>query len=185
MQKLLTLFLFALLIGGNFNAIHAQSFIGKEGQAEFISNAPLLEFKGVSDHLTGLIDLEKNLVDFYLDLNTLDTGIKLRNSHMRESYLETEECPFAEFTGQLDSDFDPDLKEKQDITVTGDFTVHCVTKELTAAGTIEPTAEGLLVNAEWEILLKDFDIDRPGVAFYELAEEQRINISILLKPEND
>ncbi|MBD3617033.1 MAG: YceI family protein [Gracilimonas sp.] len=185
MQKLLTLFLIALFISGLSNATNAQSYIGKEGQAEFISNAPLLEFKGVSGHLTGLIDMEKNLVDFYLDLNTLDTGIKLRNSHMRESYLETEDCPFAEFTGQLDSPFDPDLKEEQDITVSGDFTVHCVTKELTATGTVYPTAEGLMVNAEWEILLKDFNIDRPGVAFYELAEEQRINISILLKPEND
>ncbi len=185
MKKLLTLILFALFLSGPFNAANAQSYIGKKGQAEFISNAPLLEFKGESNYLTGLIDLEKNLVDFYLDLNTLDTGIKLRNSHMRESYLKTEECPFAEFTGQLDSPFDLELNEEQDITVTGDFTVHCVTKELTATGTIEPTGEGLMVNAEWEILLKDFDIDRPGVAFYELAEEQRINISILLKPEND
>jgi polyisoprenoid-binding protein YceI len=185
MQKLLTLLLFTLIICGLSITTHAQSYIGKEGQAEFISNAPLLEFKGVSEHLTGLIDVEKNLVDFYLDLNTLDTGIKLRNSHMRESYLETEDCPFAEFTGQLDSPFDPELKKEQDITVSGDFTVHCVTKELTATGTIEPTAEGLMVNAEWQILLKDFNIDRPGVAFYELAEEQRINISILLKPEND
>lgn len=185
MQKFLTLLFFALFISGPFYAAHAQSYIGKEGQAEFISNAPLLEFKGVSEHLTGLIDLEKNLVDFYLDLNTLDTGIKLRNSHMRESYLETEECPFAEFTGQLDSAFDPDLNEEQDISVSGEFTVHCVTKELAATGTIKPTPDGLMVKAEWEILLKDFDIDRPGVAFYELAEEQRINISILLKPEND
>ena len=69
---------------------NAQSYMSESGYVEFVSTAPLLEFKGTSDNLTGLIDLDENLVDFYVDLNTLDTGIDLRNNHMRDSYLETD-----------------------------------------------------------------------------------------------
>ena len=161
----------------------AQSFAATEGYAEFVSNAPLLEFKGKSDHLHGLIDLEENLVDFYIDLSTLDTGINLRNRHMRNSYLETERCPFGEFTGEITSDFDPDLYEEQDVTVEGTFKVHCITREMEITGTIRPSDDGLKVDASWSVLLEDYDIDRPRVVFYELADEQKVNISILLKPD--
>ena len=160
-----------------------QSFAAAEGYAEFVSNAPLLEFKGKSDHLHGLIDLDQNLVDFYIDLSTLDTGINLRNRHMRDSYLETDRCPFGEFTGELTSDFDPDLYEEQDVTVKGTFKMHCITREKEITGTIRPSDDGLKVDASWSVLLDDYDIDRPRVVFYELADEQKVNISILLKPD--
>jgi len=160
----------------------AQSFAATEGYAEFVSNAPLLEFKGKSDHLHGLIDLDQNLVDFYIDLSTLDTGINLRNRHMRDSYLETDRCPFGEFTGELTSDFDPDLHEEQDVTVKGTFKMHCISHEKEISGTIYPSDDGLKVDASWSVLLDDYDIDRPRVVFYELADEQKVNISILLEP---
>lgn len=160
----------------------AQSFAATEGYAEFVSNAPLLEFKGKSDNLHGLIDLEQNLVDFYIDLSTLDTGINLRNRHMRNSYLETERCPFGEFTGEITSDFDPELHEEQDVTVEGSFKVHCITRDKEITGTIQPSDDGLKIDAFWSVLLEDYDIDRPRVVFYELADEQKVNISILLEP---
>lgn len=165
--------------------LYGQSFMAKDGYAEFVSNAPLLEFKGKSNHLTGLIDLDKNLVDFYLDLNTLDTGIDLRNRHMRDSYLETEDYPFAEFTGKITSSFDPELREKQQVEAKGTFKIHGAEDEITVTGMLEPTEKGLKLDASWSVLLKDYNIDRPKVVFYELADEQKINISILLKPQND
>lgn len=104
--------------------VSAQSYMADDGYVEFVSTAPLLEFKGVSENLTGLIDLDKKMVDFYVDLNTLETGIQRRDRDMRNSYLETNKYPFAEFTGELISEFDPDLRETQEATVTGKFKIH-------------------------------------------------------------
>lgn len=161
----------------------AQSFTAESGYVEFVSSAPLLEFKGKSNHLKGLIDLNKNLVDFYVDLNTLDTGIDLRNSHMRESYLETGTYRFAEFTGELVSDFNLEDKREQQVTVTGTFKIHGVEREIDVQGTLTPKESGLQLDAGWTILLEDYNIDKPRVVFYELASEQVVNISILLKPQ--
>lgn len=69
----------------------AQSYLTESGNVNFLSKASLNEFNGESDKLNGLIDLSQNLLDFYVDLNTLDTGIGLRNKHMRDNYLETED----------------------------------------------------------------------------------------------
>jgi polyisoprenoid-binding protein YceI len=120
-----------------------------------------------------------------LDLTTLDTGIDLRNQHMRDSYLETDEYPFAEFTGQIVSELDPNISEKQEAKVKGTFKIHGVEREVTVTGTITPTSNGLQLDADWTVLLDDYNIERPGVVFYKLADEQKVNISILLTPKED
>lgn len=161
--------------------ISAQSYLADDGYVEFVSTAPLLEFKGKSNNLTGLIDFDQNLVDFYIDLTTLDTGINLRNNHMRDSYLETDKYPFAEFTGSLDTEFDFEQSGKQSVKTSGVFTIHGVEQEMEINGTLEETNEGLLLEATWTVLLEDHDIRKPRVVFYELADEQTVNISITLK----
>ncbi|MEX0608166.1 MAG: YceI family protein [Balneolaceae bacterium] len=178
-------FLLLFLLGPALQLnIQAQSFMSEEGYAEFISSAPLLEFKGKSNNLAGLIDLDENLVDFYIDLNTLDTGISLRNRHMRDNYLETAKYPYAEFTGKIIGTFDPELAEVQPVRVEGIFKIHGAKRELKIDGTIEPKEEGLFLKANWSVLLENYNIKRPQVIFYELADEQKVSISMLLKPVN-
>jgi polyisoprenoid-binding protein YceI len=115
---------------------------------------------------------------------TLDTGIDLRNNHMKDSYLETETHRFAEFTGELEPEFDPSIKTEQQASVTGTFQIHGVEREINVQGTIKPVESGLQLDAGWTVLLEDYNIDKPKVVFYELASEQEINISILLKLQN-
>ena len=66
----------------------AQAWYAETGHVEFLSNVPLHDFIGTSDVLTGRIDLAENTVDFFVDLNTLDTGIGKRDKDMRKT-LET------------------------------------------------------------------------------------------------
>lgn len=186
MKALTALLISALFLSLQFTEpAEAQSYIGENGYVEFVSKAPLLEFKGKSDHLTGLVDLDENLVDFYVDLTTIDTGIQRRNRDMRNTYLNTDEYPFAEFTGSFSEPVDPEFSGKKEVNVTGHFTIHGVEREMEIEGTIEKKDGGLMVEASWTVLLKDHNIDRPRVLFYELAEEQEVNISILLEKQDE
>jgi polyisoprenoid-binding protein YceI len=178
------LLIFLMLFAAASTTVSAQSYMTEDGYVEFKSSAPLLTFKGISNHLTGLIDLDKNLVDFYVDLTTLDTGINLRNRHMRDSYLETDKYPFAEFTGTITSGFDYESEGEQAVTVQGDFTIHGVTKEMTITGTLKRVTDGLELNASWKVLLEDHNINKPRVVFYELADEQEVTIKGILKIQN-
>ncbi|MEY2905125.1 MAG: hypothetical protein RJA52_1141 [Bacteroidota bacterium] len=156
----------------------AQQFIGSAGKVTFISEAPLSTFEGISDQLNGLVDQEKGLVDFYLDLNTLKTGIGLRDKHMRDSYLETKKYPYAEFTGQLIGE----INFGQPAEVKGKFKLHGVEKEVTLKGTVKKIdADTLEIDSEFQILLSDYKIDIPKVVFYELADVQKVRVQIQLK----
>lgn len=184
-NKLLQLtFLILTLCTFSLQYVHGQTYTAENGYVEFVSSAPLLEFTGKSNHLRGMIDFDENLVDFYVDLTTLDTGINLRNNHMRDSYLKTEEFPFAEFTGSLTTSYDFEEGGRQDAVVEGSFKIHGIEKQMKIDGTLEKTGDGMHLEASWTVLLEDHDIRRPRVVFYELAQEQEVSISITMKEDD-
>lgn len=160
---------------------YGQAYMTESGHAEFDSSVPLHSFTGESDYLMGKINLANSVVDFYLDVTTLKTGIGKRDKDMLET-LEAEEYPFAEFYGKLTTPFDPERETPQKVTVEGEFTIHGVSRERSIEGTLEPTSEGLLLTSSWTINIEDYDIDPPGILFYRVSENIDIRIEATLKP---
>jgi polyisoprenoid-binding protein YceI len=162
---------------------NGQEYLTKAGKVVFLSKAPLSEFTGESQLLQGLVDVEKNLLDFYVDLNTLKTGINLRDKHMRENYLETEKFPFAEFTGKIENL--PLLNTNwSDVMAKGKFKIHGIEREITVPGQLRKLANGNIeLKASFRIKLSDYQIEIPKLVFYELAEEQQVTIEAILSPE--
>jgi len=164
--------------------VNAQVYMTESGRAEFTSSLPAITFTGESDHLVGRIDLTEDVVDFYLDLTTLETGIGKRDKDMRET-LETDDYPFAEFFGRLDSEIDVSQRNSQPVVVSGEFTVHGVTRQIRIDGTVTASEEGLQVEAEWELNLNDYDIEPPSLLIIKVDEVQQIRIDALLTPVDE
>ena len=123
-------------------------------------------------------------MDFYIDLNTLDTGIGLRNKHMRDNYLETDEYPFAEFTGKMSSIPTLTTETKSPVTAVGVFKIHGVERQIEVKGTLSKNVKGELeLEGGFNVLLSDYAIEIPKLVFYELAEKQEITFKALFKPK--
>ncbi|MEX0595087.1 MAG: YceI family protein [Candidatus Paceibacterota bacterium] len=178
MKNVLYTLLLILAISLN---LKAQSFMTENGKAIFHSEVPLHTFSGSSEHLVGMINLETKVVDFYLDLTTLDSGIQKRDRDMRET-LKTDKYPFAEFYGKIISDFDLNSSSIQKVLVKGSFKIHGVEKEKEFSGTLKITSEGLLLTGNWILRLEDYDIEPPSLLFVKVDQEQKIEIEALLKP---
>lgn len=177
-------FLLSLFISCLPELLIAQEYTTETGHAEFHSEVPLHSFTGVSDDLVGFINLADSTVDFYIDLETLETGIGKRDKDMRET-LQTDEYPFAEFFGKLISDFDPNNDSPQPVTVRGEFEMHGVSKVVEIDGTLQNTSEGLKVNASWTLNIEDYDIEPPGILFYRVDENQDIEVEATLTATDD
>lgn len=168
-----------IVLMANINVAYSQQYTTENGYVEFVSEAPLTSFTGTSENLNGLIDLEKNLLDFYVDLKSIDTGIGLRNKHMRESYLETDKYPYAEFTGKLKNHDKIDINstEPQSVIAEGVLKIHGESKPVTVEGTLVfQSTSNVKLEASFVAALTDFNITKPKVVFYELADEQKITI---------
>jgi polyisoprenoid-binding protein YceI len=157
----------------------AQTYVTREGTATFVSEVPLHEFEGTSSALNGMIALEDSTVDFFLDLETLETGIGKRDRDMRLT-LNTKDHPFAEFTGKLVSPLDVGKEEPQEAVVQGMFTINGVSRSVEIKGELEPAGETLRLTAAWTLELEDYNIEPPSLLFMKVDSEQDIRIEAVL-----
>ncbi|MCE9501649.1 MAG: YceI family protein [Leptospira sp.] len=148
------------------------------GKIKFTSTAPKLEFYGIGKEIEGEIDLKTKTVSFKLRLNSFRTGMKLRDEHMRENYLETSKFPEALFTGKIIS-FDQKTGEAR---AEGELLLHGVTKtNFQIKGILETIDNRFRLKAEFPVLLKDFQIEIPRLVFLELNNEIKIEADLELE----
>ena len=177
-------------LAANSLAVEWQVDLTKPRVAKFISRAPLEEFEGITEDIDGYLYWEDDSLfknnEFYFEvnLNTLDTGIGLRNRHMRERYLETDKWPVASYQGKI---VDVAKTDSAGLTVyevqtQGTFSVHGVERDIEVAGTVEMLEAGLMrIKAAFQIELPDYNIKIPQVMFFKLNKVIKIRVMFHLK----
>jgi len=98
-----------------------------------------------------------------VDLRSLDTGISLRNDHLREKYLEVDKG--SGFDKAVLSDitlngFKGDLPEGKG-SFSGSLTLHGVKKTVTGPVEVRKAGAGLRVKASFPVNLPDYNIAEP------------------------
>ena len=170
-----------LLLAGEYQVDKTQ-----ENLVKFISDAPLEDFEGVTDKIDGYIfwegdNLLKNSeVYFEVDLNSLDTGIGLRNRHMRENYLHTDKHPFTHFSGKLTSAEQRDNGVYQ-VGVDGTMFIHGVEKPVAVDGQMIPAENGFRIQTRFTVALSDYDIEIPQLMFMKIDENMRLELDFFVK----
>ncbi|MEK6373425.1 MAG: YceI family protein [Acidobacteriota bacterium] len=125
-------------------------------------------FDGKTNNVTGTIVADPakasaSKVDISIDLASLDTGISLRNSEMRNRYLQTPRFPAATFKSVSVAASEAIVANQPvDLKVTGDLTLHGVTKRMTLPVRVVLFADGRIhVTSQFNIHMPDFDIHVP------------------------
>jgi polyisoprenoid-binding protein YceI len=98
-----------------------------------------------------------------VDLRTLDTGIGLRNDHLREKYLEVGKGPGFDVATLSEIDvkgLDVDAPVGKG-SFTGSLTLHGAKKPVTGAVDVHQAGPILRVKASFPVLLSDFGISKP------------------------
>tara|TARA_B110000263_G_scaffold218387_1_gene205002 strand:- start:1135 stop:1755 length:621 start_codon:yes stop_codon:yes gene_type:complete len=158
----------------------------------FTSSASIEEFDGVTDRLDGFVALNTDVLsaesggddtEFYfeVDLASIDTGIGLRNRHMRDNYLEVEDFPYAAFGGRI-ARAAPLNDGAFRITLQGTFGVHGVERDQAMTCDVSPDGVGYRVQCEFEVLLSDHDIEIPSVMFLKLNNEVQLTLDFSIEP---
>jgi polyisoprenoid-binding protein YceI len=177
-------FMFVILLilaPPDLNAPRELIYMTESGHVTFTSSVPLHSFSGKSEYLTGMMDPQTLTVDFYLDLNTLKTGIRKRDNDMYQT-LESETHPFAEFTGTIETPFNPESDDKQLVIAMGSFKIKGVEREKRIEGTLEKSGDGFRLEAVFTISLEAYNIEPPGILFYRVNDQQEIEVRADLLP---
>ncbi len=180
--KILILLIFPLIL----NAAEFQVDKTKNNQVKFTSTTTIESFDGVTNNIDGylfyesLSNLQNSKIYFEVDLNTLDTGIGLRNRHMRENYLETDKYKFTYFDAQI-TKVTYTENNNYSIEATGTIFIHGINKQIVILGNLNQNSDNYTLYSSFNLNLSDFNISIPKVMFLKLNESIKISINVTLK----
>lgn len=119
-----------------------------------------------------------------VDLTTLDTGIDLRNEHLRSRYLETQKG--AGFDRAILTDVklgDVDAMTFQGKTVfTATLAVHGVKKPVTGEATVKRQGSSIRVDAAFPVMLPDYGIEKPRHLGIGVKDQVQVKVTLSAEP---
>lgn len=174
------------------------NFEDKRNQVKFFSTTPLEDITGISNDVKGKVtldvaDVKKMKGSITISVASIKTAIDLRDEHLKsENWLNADEYPEIIFVIKNVGNVKVLEDNRIEAKVTGDFTVHGVTKEtvsdvtltyLDASEQTKQYAPGDLlgVQAKFNITLSDFEVENMLVG-QKVADE--IEITATLRGSN-
>lgn len=159
----------------------------------FVSHTQLDEFQGVTDKIDGYVVLAGSGLSgaaeglgtdlyFEVDLASLDTGIGLRNRHMRDNYLDVEKYPYALFKGTIARIDEMGGDGAARVAAAGTFTVHGVPREREITCDVTPAGSAYRATCAFQVLLSDHSITIPKIMFLKLANEIQVDVAFTVSP---
>jgi len=105
---------------------------------------------------------------FEVDLNSLDTGIGLRNRHMREDHLETDKFPYASFKGKLVKAARPGGADFL-VNAEGVMRLHGADKAIAVTGRVRVDGERYHLSCTFPLDIREFGIEVPSLMGMKVA----------------
>jgi hypothetical protein len=159
-------------------------FLTRNGEVKFYSHAPLEDIEAFNDKVLSVIDLNKGEVAVDILIKAFQFEKALMQEHFNENYMESAKYPKSTFKGKFEV---PDgLKSMSNgtypVTVSGDITIHGVTKPLTTR--VELVVINGTINTEFsfKVKVKDHDIKIPSVVVRNIAEEVEVTANFKYEP---
>lgn len=139
-----------------------------------------IRINGKGERAKGTLSIQGLLLNGALtfSLESLDTGIKLRNEHMKKKYLETEKYPEAKLVFSsfaLPESFSADTVSAA-LAFEGKLYLHGLEKPVSGTAKVQKNREEISVTAEFGLKMSDFGIAIPSFAGITMAEDVAVEI---------
>lgn len=150
---------------------------------EAVGKPAMIKIKGESTPPQTVLTLNngKASLESFLNLEHLNTGIDLRDDHMKEKYLETKKFPTAKLiisSLNLPADWEKNPTNISEQEFFGTLELHGKTSPVKGVFTLNDKKEA---NAEFKIKLTDFDIEIPEYLGVKVADLVTIKTQIQLE----
>lgn len=171
----------------------ADAFAVKSGESriQFVSDAPLEKFTGTSDKVSGVVKTDpKNpgkttKGEIKVEVASITTGLKLRDEHLRgDDWLDAAKYPHAKFVvSRVEGVKALKPNVSVDAKVHGKFSIHGVTKPLTAPVKVRLIREDgkpdtLRIVGSFKINLEQHKVSVPSIVALKVAPDIEVNIDL-------
>lgn len=133
----------------------------KTGKISFFSNAPLEDIEAKTNEVESKLAPSNGQMVFTLLIKGFRFPNALMQEHFNDNYMESSKFPKSDFKGFITNIKDINFSKdgSYPAKVKGNLTIHGVTKEVEAAGTIDVRGEKVTAKSKFNVNLKDYKIE--------------------------
>lgn len=180
-KNLVALAGFVLIAG----AVQAQDrYFTKTGKIDFFSKAPLEDIEAKNKTVTAVLDTKTGAIQFEVQMKGFEFEKKLMQEHFNENYVESGKFPKASFKGNVANNAAVNYAKDgtYNVAVKGKMTIHGVTKDVEAPGTIKVNGGKIDATSTFNIQLSDYNISIPSVVKDKISNNIKITVDTKLEP---
>jgi len=168
----------------SFGISYGQQYFSRTGMVGFYASTPLEDIKAENNQVYVVIDVEKKQLAFSSLLKGFIFPKSLMQEHFNENYVESDKYPKSTYKGKITNFSDVDLTKdgSYPVKMSGQLTIHGVTKEVPAKGTITVKDGKVSGTAKFKIELEDFNIEIPAVVKDKISKNVNLNVAAWLDP---
>ena len=185
MKNLIVLFTLALGIFASSHTATAQNkYFTKDGQITFNASGNLEAIEATNKKVTSVINAETGAMEFSLLMRAFEFEKALMQEHFNENYVESEKFPKSTFKGKIENISAVNFKKDgtYNVTVSGDLTIHGVTKPVSSKGTITVAGTKITAKSSFEIELSNYGVKIPAVVKDNISNKTKIDVAMQYQP---
>ena len=181
-----TIKILGLLVAMTPLALSAQErFATRNGHIAFFSATPIEDIEAHNRKVTSVWDASTGAIEYAVLIKAFEFEKALMQEHFNENYMESNTHPKANFKGKMTGITADEVKTAGTyvVTVSGDLTIHGVTKNVSIPGSVVVGPSGV-VKASSEFIVKpeDHNIAIPAVVRKNIAETIKVTVDLSLDP---
>lgn len=163
-------------------ALVAQDRYGtRNGSISFFSATPVENIEAHNHKVSSVWDASSGAIQFAALIKAFEFEKALMQEHFNENYMESSTYPKADFKGKVEGVTAEQLKKPgtYDVKVSGDLTIHGVTKQVSHPGKVTVNEDGT-VKAVSDFIVKpeDHNIKIPDVVRNNIAETITVKVEM-------
>ena len=160
-----------LVFAVSFAAQAQDKYFTKTGKISFFSSTPMENIEAHNSKSTSVIDTKTGKMEFATLMKAFDFEKALMQEHFNENYVESDKYPKATFSGAITNLSDVNFKKDgtYKVKVKGNLTMHGVTKEVEAPGTITVKGNQISANSTFNVAPEDYKIEIPKLVREKIA----------------
>jgi hypothetical protein len=158
-------------------------FICKNGQASFLSDAPLELIKASTKGISGALNVTDRSFSFSVPSKSFEGfNSSLQRVHFNEDYMESETYPNSTFKGKIIEEVDLSKPGLYKIRAKGKMYIHGVENDRIVRCDLTVSENKIDVKASFTVFLPDHKISIPTIVNQKIAEEIKLEIRLTLTP---
>jgi hypothetical protein len=158
-------------------------FVTKNGEASFLSDAPLEIIRAGSKNLAGVLNIKDRNFSFTIPMNSFEGfNSSLQRIHFNEDYMESDLYPSSTFKGRLIEEEDLSKPGIYKIRAKGKLVIHGVENDRIIKCDLKVSRDKIEVVASFTVFIADYNIKIPSIVNQKIAEEIKVAIKFTMFP---